>query len=421
MNAEIIAVGTELLLGDILNTNAQYLSQKLAELGFTVHFQSVVGDNPQRLEQLATQAKQRSDIVIYSGGLGPTADDLTKETVAKVYGDPLQFDQQQFERIRGFFHACSRNMPENNRKQAMVPAFGETLDNANGTAPGALFRYGEKIAILLPGPPKEMIPMFEQQAMPRLQKLQKAVLVSRVLRVYGVGESALEGMVGHLLEGENPTAALYAKPAEVIIRITAKAATSQQAEEMCGKTAQQFYDILSDSIYAEADQTLEQTVVQVLAEKGLKVSTAESCTGGLLSQRITAIPGSSQVFECGVCSYANTIKEKLLGVPADVLEQYGAVSPQTAIAMAKGSKALSGADIAVGITGIAGPDGGTPEKPVGLVYISVANGETIWVYKLLLAHRNRETVRFAASQKALDMVRRVALGLEMKDCQCFEM
>ena len=210
MNAEIIAVGTELLLGDILNTNAQYLSQKLAELGFTVHFQSVVGDNPQRLEQLATQAKQRSDIVIYSGGLGPTADDLTKETVAKVYGDPLQFDQQQFERIRGFFHACSRNMPENNRKQAMVPAFGETLDNANGTAPGALFRDGEKIAILLPGPPKEMIPMFEQQAIPRLQKLQKAVLVSRVLRVYGVGESALEGMVGHLLEGENPTAALYA-------------------------------------------------------------------------------------------------------------------------------------------------------------------------------------------------------------------
>ena len=420
MNAEIIAVGTELLLGDILNTNAQYLSQKLAQLGFTVHFQSVVGDNPQRLAQLAQQAKERSEIVIYSGGLGPTADDLTKETIAKVYGDPLQFDPVQLEKIQHFFHACGKYMSENNRKQAMVPLYGETLENNNGTAPGILFRQDERVAILLPGPPKELIPMFENKVLPILQKMQKNVIVSRVLRVYGIGESVLEEIVAPLLEGQNPTAALYAKTAEVVVRITAKAETTEQAAEMCNQTAQEFYRIVGDCIYAEGEQLLEETVVKLFSEKNLQLSTAESCTGGLLSQRITSIPGSSKVFECGVCSYANTVKEKLLGVPTDVLEQFGAVSPQTAKAMAEGSLRLSGAEIAVGITGIAGPDGGTPEKPVGLVYIAAANQKKVWVYRMMMVNCSREVVRFAATQKALDLVRRIAMQLPIQDCECFE-
>lgn len=420
MKAEIIAVGTELLLGDILNTNAQYLSRKLAELGFTVHFQSVVGDNPMRLQQLAQQAKQRSDIVIYSGGLGPTADDLTKETVAATYGDPMKFDAAQFEKIEQYFKACKKPMSENNRKQAMVPANGKTLENRNGTAPGALFQQDGKIAILLPGPPKELIPMFEQEVQPILQQLQNSVLVSRVLRVYGIGESVLEGMVAHLLEGENPTAALYAKTSEVVVRITAKAQDKQHAEQMCAKTAAEFYEILGSHIYAEGEQPMEQTLVELLAEHGKTVATAESCTGGLLSQRITSVAGSSKVFECGVCSYANRIKQAVLGVPAEVLEQHGAVSVETAYYMAKGCQKLSGADFAVGITGIAGPDGGTAEKPVGLVYVSVTDGKKVWVHRMVVAHRTRDIVRFSATQKAMDLVRRLVLDLPIQDCECID-
>ncbi len=418
MKAEIIAVGTELLLGDILNTNAQYLSRKLADLGFTVHFQSVVGDNPQRLQQLAQQAKHRSDIVIYSGGLGPTADDLTKETVAAAYGDPMQFDAAQFEKIEQYFKACNKPMSENNRKQAMVPANGKTLENRNGTAPGALFEQDGKIAILLPGPPKELVPMFEQEVQPILQQMQNSVLVSRVLRVYGIGESVLEGMVSHLLERENPTAALYAKTSEVVIRITAKAENKQRADQMCDETAQEFYQILGSSVYAEGEQPMEQTVVNLLAEQGKTVATAESCTGGLLSQRITSVAGSSKVFECGVCSYANRIKQSILGVPEDVLNLYGAVSSETAYYMAKGCQAISQADFAVGITGIAGPDGGSEEKPVGLVYVSVTDGTTVWIHRMVVAHRSREIVRFSATQKVLDMVRRLLLHLPLADCEC---
>lgn len=416
MNAEIIAVGTELLLGDIVNTNAQYLSKKLAELGFSVYFQSVVGDNAARLEELAQQAKQRSDIVIYSGGLGPTEDDLTKETVAKVYEDTLTFDPKQFEKIQQFFQSCGKQMPHNNKKQAMVPTNGHILDNKNGTAPGVIFEHEGKIAILLPGPPSEMCLMFEQSVMPYLQKLQKSVLFSRVLRVYGIGESALETKTAHLLQKENPTSALYAKTAEVVVRITAKAENTEKAKVLCDEIAQEFYQIAGDCLYAEGEQTLEETVVKILTQKNYQLSTAESCTGGLLSQRITAVAGSSNVFSCGICSYGNSIKQKLLNVAEDTLQQHGAVSIETALEMAKGSLNISGSDIAVGITGIAGPTGGTADKPVGLVYVAIADQKSRWVTRFYLPNRSRETVRFAATQKALDMVRRWALNKPLEDC-----
>ena len=278
MNAEIIAVGTELLLGDILNTNAQYLARQLAGLGFTVWHQNVVGDNPQRLAQLAEQARQRSQLVIYSGGLGPTDDDLTKETIAAAYGDTLRFDEEQYKRIADYFTASGRSVPANNRKQAMVPVHGRTLQNDNGTAPGVVFEQDSRMAILLPGPPKELVPMFEKQVRPLLETLQDGVLYSRILRVYGIGESRLEELVGHLLEGSNPTAALYAKTAEVTVRVTAKGDTLEQAKTLCGQLADEFYRLLGDAVYDEGEEGMEKTVVQLYSRKGMQLATAESCT-----------------------------------------------------------------------------------------------------------------------------------------------
>ena len=396
MEAEIIAVGTELLLGDILNTNAQFLSRELAALGITVHFQTVVGDNPARLESVVRQARGRSDLLVFSGGLGPTEDDLTKQTVARAFGDTLRFDEAELEKIRAFFTAWGRTMPENNKKQAMVPTHGRKIPNANGTAPGMIFEDQAapgKYAVLLPGPPKELQPMFLNSVKPWLAAMSDSVLHSVTLRVTGVGESHLESRIGHLLENANPTAAVYAKTAEVVI--------------------------LGDCVYAMDADSLEEVVVKELAARGLTVATAESCTGGMLSQRITAVPGASGVFAYGACTYANDIKEKMLGVRHETLEAYGAVSPETAAEMARGVRKAAGADFGVGITGIAGPGGGTPEKPVGLVYLAACSADTVYVQKLVITGRTREVVRLSSTQHALEMVRRLALGLPQPACTAF--
>ena len=422
MEAEIIAVGTELLLGDILNTNAQFLSRELAALGITVHFQTVVGDNPARLESVVRQARGRSDLLVFSGGLGPTEDDLTKQTVARAFGDTLRFDEAELEKIRAFFTAWGRTMPENNKKQAMVPTHGRKIPNANGTAPGMIFEDQAapgKYAVLLPGPPKELQPMFLNSVKPWLAAMSDSVLHSVTLRVTGVGESHLESRIGHLLENANPTAAVYAKTAEVVIRITAKAASEDEARRMCSDYAKHFYDILGDCVYAMDADSLEEEVVKELAARGLTVATAESCTGGMLSQRITAVPGASEVFAYGACTYANDIKEKMLGVRHETLEAYGAVSPETAAEMARGVREAAGADLGVGVTGIAGPGGGTPEKPVGLVYLAACNADTVYVQKLVITGRTREVVRLSSTQHALEMVRRLALGLPQPACTAF--
>ncbi|MEG2165543.1 MAG: competence/damage-inducible protein A [Ruthenibacterium sp.] len=419
MEAEIIAVGTELLLGDILNTNAQYLSKELAELGISVHFQTVVGDNPARLQSVLRQAMSRSDLLLLSGGLGPTEDDLTKQTVAAAFGDTLRYDAEEARKIEAFFTAWHRTMPENNRKQAMVPTNGRKIENANGTAPGMIFEKDGKIAILLPGPPKELMPMFADSVKPFLLQKSDSVLYSTTLRVIGIGESHLETMVAPLLAQTNPTAALYAKTAEVVVRITAKAATLTAAQQLCEKTVDDFYAILGDCIYARDGDSLADTVVQLLAERQKTLATAESCTGGLLSKRITEISGASAVFHLGVCTYANEMKAQILGVKAETLEQYGAVSSETAAEMATGVRKLAHADFGVSITGIAGPTGGTPDKPVGTVYLAAACADTVYVQKLMIVNRTRDTVRQSASQQALDMVRRLALHLEQPVCQAF--
>lgn len=421
MTAEIIAVGTELLLGDILNTNAQFLSQQLAQLGITVHFQSVVGDNPARLESVVRLAMQRSDLLVFSGGLGPTDDDLTKQTVACAFEDELRFDEEELARIRAFFAAWGRTMPPNNEKQAYVPVRGRKLHNANGTAPGMLFeaKAGGKWAVLLPGPPAELQPMFLNEVKPWLAGLTDCALHSLVLRVAGIGESHLEGKVAHLLAGENPTAALYAKTGEVFIRITAKAQDAAAAGAMCRAFAGEFYAVLGDAIYGEDSETLAAAAVHALQKTGATAATAESCTGGLVSAALTDVPGASEVFGFGACTYSNEQKMRVLGVSAETLRQYGAVSAETAAEMAQGVRRAAGADFGIGITGIAGPGGGTKEKPVGLVFLAAACENKVYVQKLLMENRTRGTVRQFSAKYALEMLRRLALSLPQPGCEAF--
>lgn len=416
MQAEIIAVGTELLLGDILNTNAQFLSRELAALGVDVYFQTVVGDNPVRLQSVIEIARARCDLLIFSGGLGPTDDDLTKQTVAAAFGDTLRFDAEECARIERFFTQWGRTMPESNQKQAMVPVRGRKLPNENGTAPGMLFEAPPgtakaRWAVLLPGPPKELQPMFLQTVKPWLQSVTNSVLYSTTLRVTGVGESHVEQLAAALLQSANPTAALYAKTAEVVIRITAKATNEAEARALCDAKVTEFEAILGDTIYGRDVDSLEEALVWALTAAGKTLAIAESCTGGLVAQRVTAVPGASAVFGYGAVTYANEMKEKMLGVRKETLAQNGAVSAETAAEMARGVRAAAGADFGVAITGIAGPDGGTPEKPVGLVYLAAADANETRVQRMLMTGRPRETVRAGAAQAALEIVRRLALGL----------
>ncbi|MDK2813974.1 MAG: nicotinamide-nucleotide amidase [Clostridiales bacterium] len=419
MKAELIFVGTELLLGDILNTNAQYLSKELAALGIVVHSQSVVGDNAARLATLVAQAKERSDLLVFTGGLGPTGDDLTKETVAQVFGDELVLDERELDKIKMYFE-CRGGMPHNNEKQAMVPKHGEKIENTCGTAPGAVFHQNGKTAILMPGPPREMRAMFEHSVRGILQQMAGGAIVSTMLHIFGTGESALEEMVPDLIDGENPTGALYAKEGEVAVRVTARADTTQQAEALRDTLVQKFRDRLGDLIYSEQeDGTLEGTVVSQLTARRQRVATAESCTGGLLAQRITAVPGASEVFDFGAVTYAAAAKRHILGVKPASIKKYSVYSSVVAAEMAFGVQKAGRADYGVGITGIAGPDGGSVQKPVGTVYVAVALGHKVWVKRLAVEHSARQRVRRMATQTALDMLRRLTQGLPLPDTRCF--
>ena len=344
-------------------------------------------------DNLYQAAKARSELLVFSGGLGPTADDLTKETVARCFDDTLYLEPSILENIQAYFAATGRHMPPHNEKQAMVPEKGGWFENHNGTAPAVWFQKNGKRAVLLPGPPSELKPLWTEQVWPFLSDGTQRVLHSLTLRITGIGESHVEEQVGHLFENENPTAAIYAKTGEVQIRITARAASHREGEAACRAYAEKFRAILGDVIYGEDANDLEHTLVQTLTEKKLTVATAESCTGGLVSQRITQVPGSSEVFGFGFCTYANEAKHKLLGVSEATLATVGAVSWQTAAQMALGAARVSGADIAVSLTGIAGPGGGTAEKPVGLVYVGAARGDEVYVAKLLLGNRDRQSIR----------------------------
>ncbi len=412
MNAEIICVGTELLLGDILNTNAQYIARELSALGISVYNQQVVGDNPARLRQAARLARDRSDIVIYSGGLGPTEDDLTKQTVASVYNDDLVFNQEICDGIEEFFRRSGRIMTENNRRQAYVPKRGQYIPNGHGTAPGIIFHDGEKLAILLPGVPREMEHMMTESVVPMLSKLVNGSIKSRYVHVIGVGESSLEDMISDLLDASNPTVALYAKEGEVQVRITALASSREEAEELLDKAYRNLDARIHNYIYGVDVDSIEQVIVKTLKERGQKISTAESCTGGGLSSRITSIPGASDVLELGVCTYSDRQKSRMLDIPEDMLQTYTAVSSQVAVRMAQGIMRLTGSEYSVATTGYAGPTGGTEANPVGTVFISVATHDTTFVKRCSFTGTRRRITHLAC-QSAFDMLRCV-----MNDLPC---
>ena len=407
MTAEIISVGTELLLGNILNTNAQYLSRELAALGITVQRESTIGDNHGRLADFVNEAKQRCDLLVFTGGLGPTADDLTKETVAACFGDTLAFDEAEWEKITSFFARSHRETTPNNRKQAMVPTVGHKIINNHGTAPGAWFEQDGHCAVLMPGVPHEMKAMWEESVRPLLLARQNCTLHSITLRVLG-GESNLEYKVKDLLENANPTAAIYCKTGECEIRITARAQTDAEAEKMCRAYATKFYDLLGDVVYDEDVAGLEETLVHTLQKKQLTVSTAESCTGGMIAQRITSVSGSSEVFGYGFVTYWEAAKAKLVGVDPEVIAKYNVVSAPVAAQMALGAAEASGADISISVTGVAGPTGGDEVRPVGTVYLGAARGNTVYVKKLFVSRPDRALVRARAAQAALELALRLA-------------
>lgn len=413
MNAEIISVGTELLLGHTINTDASFVARELSPVGINLLYACTVGDNPERLKTAIDTALQRSDIVITTGGLGPTGDDLTKETVVAAAGKKLVMHQESMERIERYFQG--RTLGETQKKQAMLPEGCTVFPNDVGTAPGCGFRTENgKLVAMLPGPPSELIPMLKNYAVPfLLQGTENAAIVSRIVRVFGLGEGYVAEQIDDLCSKENPTSATYAKDGEMFVRVTARAENEEKAKAMCEPVVEDLKNRLGEYCYGIDVESLEDAVVHLLTEKHLTVATAESCTGGLVAKRITDISGSSAVFHMGVVTYANEIKTKLLGVPEEILKQYGAVSPQTAKLMAQGVRERSGADIGIGITGIAGPDGGTPEKPVGLIYLALSDGQNVWVREMRGGARGkgREYLRFLAASNALDMIRRRVLNL----------
>lgn len=407
MNAELISVGTELLLGEILNTNAQYLSKGLASLGISVYYQTTVGDNPDRLKDAIFQALSRSDMVVLTGGLGPTADDLTKETVADFFNLRLVRDKKSEERINGYFKRIGSVPVQSNYKQADMPEGCIVLDNNNGTAPGGIIEKDGKTAIFLPGPPMEMKPMFEESVFPYLRKKCPDEIYSREINTFGIGESRLEEMLGDLMKNQSdPTIAPYAKESGVMLRLTTRALTQEEADRRFDPVEKEIVKIAGDIIFGYGKEELQDAVFSLLKEKNLKIATAESCTGGMLGEFLTSVPGISPYYEMGVITYSNEMKQKLLGVSGETLAKYGAVSEHTAKEMAVGVLEKSGADIGVGITGIAGPGGGSKEKPVGLVYLGVADRCGRVFFKELHLGGSREKIRRVTVKNALNEVRR---------------
>jgi nicotinamide-nucleotide amidase len=407
MTAEILCVGTELLLGDIVNTNAAFLARELANLGIFTYYQTVVGDNPERLSKALKEAFSRVDIVIMTGGLGPTYDDLTKETVAEYFGRKMQMHEDSLENLVCIFQHFNRPMTENNKKQAMMPEGAIVFHNDQGTAPGLALEGDGKIAIMMPGPPREMKPMFLDRVVPYLSKLSNVTLVSKNIHFFGIGESALEDQLKAIMTSyTNPTIAPYAKDGEVLLRVTASAKDRVTAEKMIIPVIKEIYGEVGKYIYGINVDSLQNALVMALKEKKKTLAVAESCTGGYVAKRITEIPGASEVFGCGVCTYSNEMKTKLLGVNKETLNSFGAVSHETAAEMAQGVRKLSGADIGISVTGIAGPDGGTPEKPVGLTYIGVDSETYKDVLELRLSRgyaSEREIIRYIAASHALHL------------------
>lgn len=410
MKSEILCVGTEILLGDIVNTNSQFISKKLADLGIEVYHQSVVGDNPQRLLDELKIGFERSDIIITTGGLGPTQDDLTKETGAKFFNRKLVLDKKSLNELKEHFNKMGKTYSEgNNTKQAYFPEGSTIFSNPHGTAPGCAIEDKGKILIVLPGPPREAKPMFQNYVIPLLRKYSNGIIKSKTLRIYGLGESTMAEKVSHFIENStNPTVAPYAKEEDTILRITARAKTEEDALNLIKPVEIELKKILGVNVYGEDDIKMEEVLGKLLIDKGYTLSCAESCTGGLIAAKLINYPGISKVLKEGIIAYSNDSKMKRLEVKKDTLDKYGAVSPEVAKEMAIGIAKTSNSDIAISTTGIAGPDGGTPEKPVGLVYLGLYNRGEVKVKELRHAG-TRDIIRKRATMNALDWIRRQIL------------
>lgn len=410
MTVEIIAVGTEILLGNIVNTNAAYLAEKCAGLGLSCYHQDVVGDNEERLSETIRLALTRADIILLSGGLGPTQDDLTKEVAAKVMGKELYLHEPSREAIRQFFAERNLEITENNWKQAMVPEGCIVVENPGGTAPGIIMAENGKHVVLMPGPPGELIPMFEKSIMPYLAGLTSGVIYSQTVKICGVGESKAESMVEDLVDAQsNPTIATYAKIGEVHLRVTATAPDEKEAKKLVKPVVKELKGRFGNHVYTtDSEVTLEKAVVDLLVANKLTACTVESCTGGKLSARLINVPGVSEVFKSGYVTYSNKSKRRLLGIKKNILLKHGAVSEQIAREMAKTAASLARTDVSVSTTGIAGPDGGTPEKPVGLVYIGCNVCGRITV-KECHFHGSREKIRESTVSAALSLMRECIL------------
>lgn len=405
MRVELLAVGTELLLGDILNSNSQYLAKKMAESGFNLHFQTVVGDNEARILECLKIAFKRSDMVITTGGLGPTDDDITKETCAKFFNKNLILDQQSLEKIQKIFSQRNIQMPEINKKQAYFIEDSKILENNFGSAIGCYLENEGKHLVILPGPPSEMIPMFEEQVAPYLKSLQNAIFFSNYINIFGIGESSVNEVVKDLLTQSNPTLAPYAKDSYVKLRITAAASSENTAQVEINKMKKEIYSRLGDYIFSEGNQSLEEVVQEKLEKNKYTISTAESCSGGLLAAKLVNLPGISNTFIEGIIAYSNSAKVRTLGIPEDIIIKYGAVSKETAKYMARNVALINNTDIGISTTGIAGPGNDSTGKPVGLVYIGLyIRGKEYYQELNLFGTRNK--IREMTTLYALDYLRK---------------
>ena len=410
---EILSVGTELLLGNIVNSDAQMLSQGLSQLGLNVFYHTVVGDNPQRVAQAVATARSRADIIITTGGLGPTCDDLTKNVLAEAFGKKLVFHPESAERIQDYFRLIDRPFTDNLLQQAMLPENCTVFYNDWGTAPGCAFEVDGVHVLMLPGPPSECAPMFEHRALPYLQSLSEGVILSHTLKLFGIGESAVESRLRDQMNSmTNPTLAPYAKEGECELRLTAKADTPEQAQELLAPCVAQIKEMFGELVYGVDVSSLEEVVVSALKERELTIGTAESCTGGLLAKRLTDLSGVSQVYNGGIVSYTNQVKHNVLGVPQQLLDVHGAVSAPVAQAMAEGARAALHCDIALATTGVAGPNRDDRDNPVGTMFVAIATPEGTHVRKLNLGtHATRQRLRTQTASHAFDLARRYLSGL----------
>ncbi len=411
MDAEIIAVGSELLTPDHQDTNSLYLTGKLNEVGIEVRFKTIVGDDRERLATVLRSALGRSPLIILTGGLGPTEDDLNRAVVAEVLGRPLVEVSEILERIRARFALLGRPMSENNARQALIPQGAAWLENQNGTAPGIWLEHNHATLILLPGPPHEMAPIFDSQCLPRLERLSAGERIqTRVIKVAGLPESEVDRRLAPIYQRyQNPTTTILATPGGIEVHFRARAATAQQAEALAGLLADQAEAELGEHVFSSRGESLEEVVGMYLVMKQKTLATAESCTGGLLSERLTRVPGSSNFYLGGAVCYSNELKTSLAGVSPAILEAHGAVSKPVAQALAEGIRRRASASIGLGITGIAGPGGGTNEKPVGLTFIALADERGTEIREFRFPG-DRQRVRWLASQFALEMLRRRARG-----------